>query len=93
MARMGSVFLFTIFTLVAHSAMATFTGTELVLPVAGRVVGVGGTDFLTTAFVTNLNDYPVEVRLQFLQAGQGNLADGPAVSDLQDGGAALADVR
>ncbi|HEV7765223.1 MAG TPA: hypothetical protein VGQ76_09495 [Thermoanaerobaculia bacterium] len=55
------------------SSYANFAGTDLILPAAGRVLGAGGTEFLTTGWVTNPNEHPVDVQFQFLQAGQGNL--------------------
>jgi hypothetical protein len=56
----------------ARTASANFAGTDLFLPAAGRVIGAGGTEFLTTGWVTNLNDHAVDVQFQFLQAGQAN---------------------
>ena len=54
-------------------ALANFAGTDLILPAAGRVLGSGGTEFLTTGWITNPNDHAVDVQFQFLQSGQANV--------------------
>jgi hypothetical protein len=69
----------------SRNASATFAGTELFLPAAGRVLGAGGTEFLTTAWVTNLNDQPVDVQFQFLEAGRSNLNPLTVANTLQAG--------
>ena len=61
------------FILGGSPVVANFAGTDLILPAAGRVLGAGGTEFLTTGWVTNLNDHAVDIQFQFLQAGQANL--------------------
>ena len=53
-------------------ARSNFAGTDLILPAAGRVLGAGGTEFVTTAWVSNPTDHAVDVQFQFLQAGQAN---------------------
>jgi collagen triple helix repeat protein len=58
--------------LIACPAFANFASTDLILPAAGRVVGAGGTEFLTTGWVTNPNDEAVDVQFQFLEAGRSN---------------------
>lgn len=64
----------------ASSSYANFAGTDLFLPTAGRVLGAGGTEFVTTGWVTNPNEHPVDVQFQFLQAGRANV-DPITVSD------------
>ncbi len=58
--------------LLAIPALAGFSGTDLILPAAGRVLGGGGSEFLTTGWVTNPNAEAVDVQFQFLEAGQAN---------------------
>jgi hypothetical protein len=66
-------------------ALANFAGTDLILPAAGRVLGAGGTEFLTTGWVTNPNERAVDVQFQFLEAGQANLSP-VTVSDTLNAG-------
>ena len=49
-----------------------FTGTDLIVPAAGRVQGADGSVFTTSVWVTNPNDVPVTFELRFLQTGQPN---------------------
>lgn len=73
MKPLRTLLFFCVYALVlARTASANFAGTDLFLPAAGRVIGAGGTEFLTTGWVTNLNDHAVDVQFQFLQAGQAN---------------------
>ncbi len=62
----------TLFVLFGTPVFAGFSGTDLILPAAGRVLGAGGSEFLTTGWVTNPNDEAVDVQYQFLEAGQAN---------------------
>jgi hypothetical protein len=52
--------------------MANFAATDLFIPVAGHVVGAGGTEFFTTVWISNPLTTAVDVELQFLRAGQAN---------------------
>jgi hypothetical protein len=72
-------------TLITMRASAGFSGTDLILPATGKVIGAGGTEFVTTGWVTNLGDHPVDVQYQFLQAGQAN-TNPLTVSDTLDAG-------
>jgi hypothetical protein len=63
---------FTLIVLLCSPAFAGFSATELILPAAGRVMGAGGSEFLTTGWVTNPNAAAVDVQFQFLEAGQEN---------------------
>ena len=58
--------------LLATPASAGFSGTDLILPASGRVLGAGGSEFLTTGWVTNPGDDVIDVQFQFLEAGQAN---------------------
>ena len=55
---------------VALSAQGAFTGTDLVVPVAGRTEGAGGSQFYTTLWITNPNDGPAKAAIRFLAAGE-----------------------
>lgn len=48
---------------------AAFTGTELVVPAAGTVGGIGGSRFYTTVWVTNVAAVPADVELTFVASG------------------------
>lgn len=58
--------------LCAAAMYGGFSGTDLFVPAAGRVEGVGGAQFYTTLWVTNTSDQPAEVELSFLASGQAN---------------------
>jgi hypothetical protein len=64
----------------------SYAGRELILPAAGRVVGVGGVEFVTTVLVTNPTLAPVEYGMQFLEAGKSN-ADSVAIQHVLAAGA------
>lgn len=65
--RTTAVFL----VLLALPAAAAFTATELVVPAAGTVGGVGGSRFYTTVWITNTALVPAEVELAFVPSGGG----------------------
>jgi hypothetical protein len=71
--RRPSMFAAVLLLIISSTTLANFAGTDLFLPVAGRVSGSGGSEFLTTGWVTNPNDGPVDVQFQFLEAGRANL--------------------
>ena len=77
---MRNRFLALLLTLLMSVALAAqqpapngFTGTDLIVPAAGRVQGADGTQFTTTLWVTNPTQSTVTYQLQFLQSGQSNL--------------------
>jgi hypothetical protein len=54
----------------ALSAHAAFTGTDLIVPVAGRTEGAGGSQFYTTLWITNPTDGPAKATILFLATGE-----------------------
>ena len=54
---------------VAVHVYAGFTGTELIVPAAGRIEGAGGAQFFTTIWITNPSSEIAEVELTFLPSG------------------------
>jgi hypothetical protein len=66
------ILVFLIFLGTISPARAGFTGDELILPAAGRVIGAGGEEFITTVWVSNPTPAPVHFQMQFLAAGQAN---------------------
>ena len=56
----------------SFSLFAAFPATDVVLPVVGRVDGVGGSRFFTTVWITNPSDQPASIELSFLQSGRAN---------------------
>ena len=74
-----------LFCTISNPAFANFAGMDLILPAAGRVIGAGGTEFLTTAWVTNPNDHAVDVQFQFLQSGQANITPVTVMDTLSAG--------
>jgi hypothetical protein len=52
--------------------VAAFPSTEVILPAAGRVSGVNGSEFYTTVWVSNPSDAPVDIQMQFLASGVPN---------------------
>jgi hypothetical protein len=69
------------------TALGGFGSTDAVLPVAGRTVGAGGTEFFTTLWITNPSRNPVAARLSFISA---NGLPHPTVLRLVEAGATLA---
>ena len=70
---------------IAPAGWATFTSDELILPVAGSVIGAGGENFVTTVWVSNPTSSPASFQMQFLSVGQAN-TNPPSVTDtLQPG--------
>ncbi|HEV7241138.1 MAG TPA: hypothetical protein VGQ36_18030 [Thermoanaerobaculia bacterium] len=53
----------------AVQVFAGFTGTDLIVPAAGRVEGAGGANFFTTIWITNSSDESAGVALTFLPSG------------------------
>ena len=45
---------------------ANFAGSEVILPAAGRVIGAGGREFITTVWLNNPTDHPIDVQRQKL---------------------------
>jgi hypothetical protein len=58
--------------LLAQPVFANFASNEIILPAAGRVIGAGGFEFITTVWLSNPTDHPITVQLQYLLAGQAN---------------------
>ena len=73
------------FLLLSLPAMAGFSGNQLVLPAAGRVIGAGGEDFITTIWVSNPTQAPISFQMQFLAAGQSNPNPPSFADQLQPG--------
>ncbi len=77
MVRLRSIILGLTFLLFTWSAAAqgaspdAFTGTDLIIPAAGRVQGATST-FTTSVWVTNPTNATVTYELQFLQTGRSN---------------------
>src|SRR5215212_3539684 len=59
-----------------------FTGTDLIVPAAGRVQGATST-FTTSVWVTNPNDSAVTFQMQFLQTGRSNPNPATATETIQ----------
>jgi hypothetical protein len=71
---MKSAFL-TLIVLCAGAAQAAFPSTDVILPAVGRVQGAGGAQFYTTVWITNPSQSEaVDVRIEYLLAGQRNLS-------------------
>lgn len=54
----------------AQPMFAAIAGRDLYIPVVGRAAGVGGREYLTSVFITNLGDSPADVTLSFIRAAQ-----------------------
>src|SRR5688572_19742979 len=68
---------------------AGFPDAEVILPVAGRVDGEGGSHFYTTVFVTNPSPTErAEYALEFLRAGQANPSPQSVSASLEPGSTA-----
>ncbi|HET8773123.1 MAG TPA: hypothetical protein VFP80_05010, partial [Thermoanaerobaculia bacterium] len=61
-----------IFWSIVPPVRAGFGGTDLILPAAGRVEGVGGSQFYTTIWVTNPGAAAADFQMSFLRSGQSN---------------------
>ncbi len=61
-----------VFLLFASRAEAGFAGTNVFIPATARSAGVGGSQFYSTLWVTNLGSAPANVTIQFLRQGQTN---------------------
>ena len=60
------------FLSIAIQVHAGFTGTDLIVPAAGRVEGIGGANFFTTIWITNSSSEAAEVELTFIPGGLSN---------------------
>jgi hypothetical protein len=69
---------------VASSLFAAIPGTDLIVPGVGRVTGVGGTEFYTTLYVTNISPSSASFDIEFLPPSSTN-APQPLSGNLQPG--------
>src|ERR1051325_2371346 len=58
-----------LFFLMPFSAFAGFAGRDLIVPAVGHVQGVAGSNFSTTAWITNPSAQTANVQIQFLAPG------------------------
>jgi hypothetical protein len=63
-----------VFLLFGSRVDAGFAGTNVFIPATARAAGVGGSQFYSTLWVTNLGSAPANVTIQFLRQGQTNPA-------------------
>ncbi len=59
---------------IAGRAEAGFTGTDLFVPGVARTSGVGGSEFYSTVWITNVSSSPASIRIALLQLGSANPA-------------------
>jgi hypothetical protein len=65
------VFLFLLFA-AAHPLVAAYADRDLLIPVVGRATGAGGRLFLTTLWITNVDDHPASLTFSYLESGHAN---------------------
>ncbi len=69
----------------ATRALAGFAADEVYLPAVGRIPGLGGAQFYTTVWASNLTGVPVSFTFQFLKTGQANTSPLAFVDSLAPG--------
>lgn len=70
---------------VGVAAQAAFPGNDVIVAVAGRAAGVGGSDFDSTLWITNPSTSVADVEIAFLRSGQGNASPVKTTDRLQPG--------
>src|SRR5687768_12616877 len=79
------VLVFVVLVFTSLSSYAGFPGHDLIVAVAGRASGVGGSDFDSTLWITNPSSEVADVEISFLRSGQGNQSPSTFNDRLQPG--------